>query len=104
MIIFLIYYKVMTNIEYYGHKNLRYSSYKHIGFRGKDVYEQSVYYIPRHGKRILLETFVGTSDEIRFFKTKWLMDEPEHYNDSSWIVLNNDVPKVYRLKHCKGGD
>ena len=66
----------MTNIEYYGFKNLCYITFD------SDVWDKitEIYYVPKHNKKehILLTRFVTSSqrDLVRE-KTKWLLSTPD---------------------------
>lgn len=68
----------MTNIEYYGFKNLYYET---NDFNDSGVYKiTEIYYVPKHNKRelILLARFTSSSQkELVKEKTKWLLSTPD---------------------------
>ena len=68
----------MTNIEYYGFKNLRYLT---SNFDDSGVYKiTEIYYAPKHNKKehILLARFMTRSQkELVREKTKWLLRTPD---------------------------
>lgn len=63
----------MTNIEYYGFKNLKYETYN----AGFGLYVCEIYYKPKHNKNnILLRRFENTEAGLLRDKTRWLLEKP----------------------------
>ena len=66
----------MTNVEYYGFKNLLYESKFMYSDKMYEIAE--IYYIPKHNKnKILLKRLISDShDKLVQLKTKWLLADP----------------------------
>lgn len=68
----------MTNVEYYGFKNLRYET---TNFNDNGIYKiTEIYYVPKHNnkKLVLLARFTSSSQkELVEEKTKWLLSTPD---------------------------
>jgi len=96
----------LTNIEYYGSKNLKYLEFFATT---KGTYGCDIYYHMKHADfNVLLKTFYGTKEEIRNEKAKWLISEakptnlPFNWPISEYIFIDIGGQSVfYRMKHAK---
>ena len=90
----------MTNIEYYGFKNLQYDTY-YLDFSDKLVC--MIYYKCKHASEssryIKLKSMCGTREELVKEKTKWLVEEfkPCEYYGGKYII--DDTVGLYEMRH-----
>lgn len=90
----------MTNIEYYGLKNIRFEE-KFIP-QGYGVID--IYYIPKHAKTpIKLEEIFCNDYKRTFEKSMWLLSEPKHERLSGRYVLEILAGDRYDMKHHELG-
>ena len=82
----------MTNIEYYGFKNLYYET---NNFNDNGIYKiTEIYYVPKHNKKelVLLARFITSSQkELVREKTKWLLSTPD-------VLAKNEKDKKEKNK------
>ena len=94
----------MTNIEYYGCKNLEY-----FQTDGRDHSAIDIYYIAKHAPENVYfkvgDIWCRKEDVVKE-KTKWLLAEPKHDNYSGpWTVVWTDGwPRCYKMRHGIGGN
>jgi hypothetical protein len=92
----------MTNVEYYGVKNLKYVN----KMMRPGIQSSTVYYIPRHvNKPIRLKRFVGSRDRVLRNKTLWLLETPKFpmndYGEYVFLDIDNCY-SIYKMRHFKG--
>ena len=92
----------MTNIEYYGHKNLEY-----FQIDGNEYSVVDIYYKTKHAPKdqyVRVGNIWCPKEDVVKEKTKWLLEEPRHYHSRlvNWAIITKDgMPYVYKMKHCK---
>ena len=86
----------MTNVEYYGVKNLKYVN----KMMRPGIQSSTVYYIPRHGsKPIRLKRFVGSRDKVLRNK---ITDRYDYIsNKNNMIAFDHDVVIVSGIEKIK---
>ena len=93
----------MTNIEYYGFKNLEYKTIND----GLGVFICEIYYKPKHSKeKILLKKFKNTERGLVRDKTKWLLHEPKFPMNIYGSVYFNYIEdliaiELYIMRHSR---